>query len=406
MGVRGRRSDTDSKRRFRRSAFGKPTPTPAVTQRPPDFVGRRLVAMRQAIAAVIAGCLSGSNFLTTKRRQRRIAGRIKEQAALRARFPGHLFVRGPVHLTTKASKDLRATLDFLTHFDRSARESKQPLLLDLYEASSIDAPACVMLAAAIQRCQIHRNIQVQVRMPRNGSARFALKIFGVADDARDDDELPEEIEQQVMKVTSGTKGDPSPGARTFEVARLAEGLVADEKLADRVHAALNEAADNVLSWAYPVSAEPDPAERWWVAGLLTNNSATFIALDHGAGIPTTAPKNLGDSLTGLIKTMMQDKQWRQINSKPLDSQILLATIRQRRTVSGLDERGKGLTNMIALIDRFSSGWINIFSGNAVYGYRNPAVKGGEKEYCNALGFPFPGTLIVWQLKAQASEVQS
>lgn len=260
-----------------------------------------------------------------------------------------------------------------------------------------------MLAAAIQRCQLGHNLQVDVRMPRNGSARFALKVFGVADDARAGDDVPEEIGEQVMKVTSGMKGDSSPGERTFEVARLAERLDAGETLADRVHAALNEAADNVLSWAYGMNASPNSSERWWVAGLLTARSATFIALDHGEGIPTTAPQNLGDSLTGLIKTMMQDKGWRQINLKPTDSQILLATIHQRRTVSGLEERGKGLNNMIALIDRFSAGFINIFSGDAVYGYRTPAAKEGDKEHCSPLGFHFPGTLIVWQLQAQALE---
>lgn len=100
---------------------------------------------------------------------------------------------------------------------------------------------------------------------------------------------------------------------------------------------------------------------------------------------------------------MQDRGWRQINLKPTDSQILLATIHQRRSVSGLDERGKGLNNMIALIDRFSAGFINIFSGDAVYGYRTPAANEGDKEHCSSLGFNFPGTLIVWRLQAQAFE---
>ena len=72
-------------------------------------------------------------------------------------------------------------------------------------------------------------------------------------------------------------------------------------------------------------------------------------------------------------------------------------------MSGLEERGKGLTNMIALIDRFPSGFINIFSGDAFYAYRNPASKDGKKEHSGPLGFKFPGTLILWQLKAQASE---
>ncbi|WP_425984207.1 hypothetical protein [Brevundimonas sp. TWP1-2-1b1] len=333
--------------------------------------------------------------MTNKRKQRRARGREKGQSVLRSRYPEHYFFKGPNRLSTYTPGELQSTLEFLIRFDECTKICTKSVLLDLHETKYIDATACVMLAAAIQRCQLGQNLHVDVRMPRNGSARFALKVFGVADDARAGDDVPEEIGEQVMKVTSGMKGDPSPGERTFEVARLAERLDTGETLADRVHGALNEAADNVLSWAYGMNASPDSTERWWVAGLLTDRSATFIALDHGAGIPTTAPQNLGDSLTGLIKTMMQDKGWRQINLKPTDSQILLATIHQRRTMSGLEERGKGLNNMIALIDRFSAGFINIFSGDAVYGYRTPAANEADKEHCTPLGFQFPGTLIVW-----------
>ncbi len=339
----------------------------------------------------------------SKRQKRRARGRAKEQAALRIRYPHHFLFRGPSRLSAGNPRELRSALEFLKQFDESTASCEDDVLLDLHDTKYIDLTACVMLAAAIQRCQLGRQLQIDVRMPRNGSARFALKVFGVADDARAGDDVPDEIVEQVMKVTSGMKGDPSPGERTFEVARLAERLDAGETLADRVHAALNEAADNVLSWAYGMNAPPNASERWWVAGLLTTRSATFVALDHGAGIPTTAPQNLGDSLTGLIKAMMQDRGWRQINLKPTDSQILLATIHQRRSVSGLEERGKGLNNMIALIDRFSAGFINIFSGDAVYGYRTPAANEGDKEHCSPLGFNFPGTLIVWRLQAQAFE---
>lgn len=291
-------------------------------------------------------------------------------------------------------------LEALSAFEVFARADTQPVLLDLYNTNHIDVAACVMLAASMQRCRLEHELQIDVRMPRNGAARFALAAFGVAVDDRFDEIKLEVIAPQVMKVTSGMRGDPSPGARTFQVAKLAEGLFADMKLADRVHAALNEAADNVLSWAYGAGHdEPNPAERWWVAGLLMNRTATFVALDHGAGIPATAPQNIGDALSGLLKSMIQDRDWRPINAKPTDSQILRATIQQRRTVSGLGERGKGLNNMIALIDLFPSGFINIFSGDAVYAYRNPAAKNGEKEYCVPLGFQFPGTLIIWQLKA-------
>ncbi|MBI1686803.1 hypothetical protein [Caulobacter hibisci] len=342
----------------------------------------------------------------SKRKVRRDRGRAKEDAALRRRYPDHRFFKGPARLAAN-DRDLRGTLDELKRFETFASAADLPVLLDLYETNHIDVVACVLLASSMQRCRLTHGLQIDVRMPRNGSARFALAAFGVvADDDRFDEDALQGISPQVMKVTSGMKGEPSPGARTFKVAKLAEGLVADLTLADRVHAALNEAADNVLSWAYGGEGHtPDPAERWWVAGLLTNKGATFIALDHGAGIPATAPQKLGDGLQGYLKSMIQEKDWRPINAKPSDSQILRATIHQRRTVSGLGERGKGLTNMIALIDLFPSGFISIFSGDAYYGYRTPA-KDGEQEHCGPLGFQFPGTLIIWQLEARTSEARS
>lgn len=342
----------------------------------------------------------------SKRRQRRERGREKEGAALRSRFPGFRILKGPPRLALDA-RTLKANVDFFREFEAVSAACEDALLLDLYDANFIDAAACVLLAACLQRCRMRHGRTIEVRMPRNGSARLALQAFGVVkDDNLDPDQL-QQVKRWVMKVTSGMKGDPSPGQSTFEVARLAEELVADETLADRVHAALNEAADNVLSWAYGADAtEPDPTKRWWIAGILMKDSASFIALDQGAGIPTTAPQNFGDALTGMVKSMIAEREWRQIKARPRDDQILLATIRQRRTLSRLEERGKGLNNMIALIDLFPSSFINIFSGDAVYGYHNGVANGGDKEYCSPLGFSFPGTLILWQLKAHASEART
>ncbi|MDO9607442.1 MAG: hypothetical protein Q7J26_02865 [Brevundimonas sp.] len=335
-----------------------------------------------------------------KRAKRRLRGREKEGAALRLQYPGHEHIRAPLRLALGAPQDMQIIVEFLTRLEEAATDGDRSVLLDLHDTKIIDAVACVMLAAAMQKLDIECGVKVTVRMPRNGSARFALKLFGVT---RDGEAVLEEAGGRILRVTSGMLGDPSPGARTFEVARLVEQFVSDQTLADKVHAALNEAADNVLSWAYGANSPPNPSERWWVAGMLTSTRATFIALDHGLGIPATAPQNFGDGLSGLIKTMMQDKEWKPVNLKPTDAQILLTTIRQRRTVSGLDERGKGLSSMIALIDRFSGGFINILSGDALYGYRNFAHTQGDDEYCIPLGFRFPGTLIIWQLEGGPSE---
>lgn len=326
--------------------------------------------------------------------------------ALLQRYPNHTIVKAPLQLAAKELKGLQIINEFILSIEEKANSSHQSMLLDLHETLHIDVVACVMLAACVHRAKVICGHQVNIRLPRNGSARVALKLFGVAEDEADRIQIPQEIARNVIKVTTGMKGDASPGAKTFEIAQLIENLNPDNALADLVHGALNEATDNVISWAYGSDTEPSEMERWWIAGLSNVKEATFIALDHGQGIPTTAPQNMGDALHGLISGLMKENRFKYINLKPTDVQVLLATIKQKRTGSGLEERGKGLTNMISLIHNFPKGHINIISGDAIYGYRKAEAGNPEDEYCNQLGFAFPGTLIIWHLGALDPKAKS
>jgi hypothetical protein len=198
-----------------------------------------------------------------------------------------------------------------------------------------------------------------------------------------------------VAISSGAKGEAT-GALTFEAARLAEQL-GDAILADRIHAALNEAADNVLSWAYqePPADLPSIAQRWWALGLLSRTEqSAFIALDHGATIPSTAPRVLGDKLA-LFFDELRKKGRAVISAERTDADALQATISYKRSQSGKGERGKGLTSMIALIDLLAAGEIVIISGDAIFGYRRASAKIAPVEFCRPLGWRFDGTMIIW-----------
>lgn len=331
------------------------------------------------------------------RGRRRDRARRRVADAFQAEYPGYRIIRPPESFRCYTADELRGVLEFLDVIRAMMPGDGSPVLMDMRRCRSVDPAACVLIVSEMHRCQAEFGVEFKLRSPKNRAARFLLAVFGVADDEVFGPDVLKGIEGRVMRVTSGARGDPSPGERTFKVAQLIE-VAASEKLADRVHAALNEAADNVLSWAYGVTST-DPRERWWVAGMLNPRlDATFIALDRGVGIPATAPQTLGDSLQSAVRAL-QEGEWRKLTT-PADWQVLLATIRQKRTQSGLGERGKGLTNMIELIDEFGSGRIHIFSGDAIYSYEREAEPSKPEERCGALGFRFPGTMVVWNVKAQ------
>jgi len=335
---------------------------------------------------------------TSARARRRARGRAKDEASFRTKFPGHLIVVTPPILCCSEPGKLRGVLDFLESLASIVMGATSPVVMDMRHCQKVDPAACVLLESQIQRCEATYGTKFEFQLPKDGRTKFTLAIFGVAGDERYQPDQLRQFAAHIMRVTSGAKGEPSPGERTFEIARLAE-LLADPTVADRVHGALNEAADNVLSWAYGANSS-NPSERWWVAGILSpKHGATFIALDRGVGIPATAPKNLGDSLQGAMAVLRRDRLWTDLSVPPADWQVLWATIRQKRTLSRLDERGKGLTNMVELIDKFQSGRIVILSGDAIYNYEVKPDAPEPKEHCGPLGYRFPGTMVIWWLEA-------
>lgn len=303
-------------------------------------------------------------------------------------------MNGRLEVMREAS--LRRTIRLMEEISALAADGTSDFAVDLSEVSYLDMPSCVMLHAEIERAQEVQGAKILLLPPKARGARMALEALQVAGITTKLVGNPE-IQRQVAQIASGAKGDASPSESVFEVAQLAEQIV-DPVLADRIHGALNEAADNVISWAYG-RAEQEPAqpgERWWAAGVVIPGEwARFIAYDRGLGIPAVAPQTLGDSFQAAVHALLRRDG--RTSGKLLDTDILQLTIRNRRSGSGKEERGKGLANMINVIDQLETGVIRIFSGEATYSYARSQGSGVARESGDELGVRFPGTMIIWQV---------
>ncbi len=318
---------------------------------------------------------------------------------------GYVVATAPRQLEVDEA-NLGILLRYLNRIHLLALGGKRRVLVDLSRCEFISPVACLMLTAELQRCLILRPHCINGVDPNNDIARWTLdalgfyRMLGMESPRRRKGAV-----RDVFQIQSGgldesvNNKNSSPGKRTYQVARIAMQAFEDELFAERVHVALNEAADNAIEWAYDPSLI-NPARstrRWWICGFKAQGEsrAFFFAYDQGASIPRTAPITSGERVEPILQPLLAKLGLRRIDAQ--DSHILEATIKEQRTRSDREHRGKGLTRMIQLADLSHQGSISIHSGRARYFYGRELDDDEPMEFASALPYYFPGTLIIWHV---------
>lgn len=206
---------------------------------------------------------------------------------------------------------------------------------------------------------------------------------------------PDETERfpGIARITSGTGTAASIPAKLGDLAELVAETWSNEAFGNRVHGALNEALTNVIMHAYAPDLvdRPTPiaSQRWWAGGFadLSAKEAWFIVLDHGVGIPRSAPMRHRD-----LKAFFAAAEIR-----PDHEIIFRLVVDDERSRTGLSQHGRGLPAMIDLIkDRVHSGVIWIISGSGVFLY-GKVREGLELTKHFNMNTHYQGTLVLWKL---------
>ena len=301
--------------------------------------------------------------------------------------------------------NLDEVVSFLARVRDGALSGSRPVYLDLSNSVRFVPVICLLLSAEVRRCNTLRPGSVAGCDPWDKGAALMLEAFDFHAQAGVRTSSSSLKSPNIHRIQSGLGDAQNPGALTRKIADICtEFDFRDRRFANRVHATLNEATENSITWGYhPLVPLTTAAERgrWWVAGVFnpTEQVAMFMALDHGVGIPATAPLN--EEL--LQKASFQDALKSGVLS-PLqtrDHLILREAIHARRSLSGLPARGKGLPAMLALVDVAGAGRLNIFSGRGAYFYARD-VGEAVREDAFPLNYDFPGTLVIWQIKAPST----
>lgn len=166
---------------------------------------------------------------------------------------------------------------------------------------------------------------------------------------------------------------------------------------------LTEALTNVRHHAYTTEVEiPESMQRWWLFSRYDPPSQgkagkQFIAIyDIGVGIQNSLKQKLtaGEVVRGIASDVLETLK---LSTNDLERVLLKKAVEQDRSVTGEDNRGKGLPEMLEFLKKTEEGRLYIVSGHAQYACFAKDAE-GVAYFCNTV---VPGTLLLWSIQIGA-----
>ncbi|WP_413522385.1 hypothetical protein [Photobacterium phosphoreum] len=161
-----------------------------------------------------------------------------------------------------------------------------------------------------------------------------------------------------------------------------------------LHTGLGEAITNVSHHAYPDDYDARSSKKQWFLTGSYNEQTKQLKVafyDQGIGIPNTLP---GSKVKEKVLEYLSKLNIDHIERKK-DEQLLKAAVEINRTSTGINDRGKGLQDLLEFIKQLKSGRLSILSGSGHYTYT--MKNGNESSMTTALKRPILGTLIIWSV---------
>lgn len=223
-----------------------------------------------------------------------------------------------------------------------------------------------------------------------------FEIIGIS--PQREDVVISEGDTRTMQIVS-TKNADDLGRIDASLQNLCQflnlnGGVPDSAIIDLL-TGLSEAISNVTNHAYPPDYHPNLPDtgRLWVAATAdrTNNSLTVVVYDRGVTIPLTYPriKRMQHVLDFLSRTLRQQSDFRYQN----DGTYIEAAMLYGGSRTDEKHRGKGLPQMMGVIERIGPGRTVVFSrGGWCMRDSNGRFERG------AVPYTIGGTLIEWTVE--------
>jgi hypothetical protein len=296
---------------------------------------------------------------------------------------------------------LPAVLDFDENYEQTAshfavlREAihkrKKIRSLDFSSIESISPSAALVLASEVDQWnqQVGRRLRANLPSWEDDIKRLLCQMgyFELLELEKPEEAWPTKS-ITFLKFKRGQTSAENSGQLAKQLRVEIETLVEQRIKKHFLFEGLSEAITNVGQHAYRDEVD-FRRKQWWLSASYDEDKRKLCVIfyDQGDGIPVTLPRY---RFFELIKDVFNS--W-------TDSQKIEAATQIGRSASGLEERGKGLQNLVEFAKVHSIGKLSIFSlqGMYVQSYTNDGTNATQtsarKDFSNSIG----GTLIEWSV---------
>ena len=185
-------------------------------------------------------------------------------------------------------------------------------------------------------------------------------------------------------------GHKVDGGRYEDILAEYDGEIAPP-LQEHLFTGITEAMTNVLNHAYDLNRNDGlkitNSREWWMFSQAKDGQLTVAFLDLGAGIPRTLP-------------MKRPAVWKRVLhfARRLDSRAIAYAVKDSISRTNKGHRGKGLGQIVRVVDAVPGGEVTILSNSGVLSWKNGVTR--RIDYRDSI----LGTLILWKIPLSGKEV--
>lgn len=299
----------------------------------------------------------------------------------------------------------KAVITFLRALRDIVGQRKSGVIIDFaYTRKMVACGTLLFLAEARRLIQMPGTGRIKCVRIRDDKVAQVLQRIGFFETIGKKSRVAEIAEDVIHWRHLAGRGAEGEKANTL-VEAVGERL--PKALTSTMYNGLVEAMTNSTQHAYirlrkdGLSAESagQRGEEWWMFAKEQDGKVTVVLCDLGIGIPNSLPITQGNRVVELVA-----QAGRASGMVFADSDLIRAALEIGKSRTGEIHRGKGLRDVVEVVDAAQSGTLQIYSNHGRYTHRY--VDGRKIEETVDYGNSILGTLISWEVPIdQAREVE-
>ncbi|MGH1476259.1 ATP-binding protein [Yersinia proxima] len=285
-------------------------------------------------------------------------------------------------------KNFPKTIYFLDKLKRMIRVGKKRVSINFDNTKKITASAMLSFLAEVD-ILINENEQragfITFTHPKSEKIESILKQIGFYELLGKKTRHTKEFDDvSYWNYASGVTSETQRAEFAMKEIEIKIGFSAKRKL----YKGFSEAMANCVEHAYLNCEINEDQTKWWAFAGVKNDTLIVVICDKGMGIPKSLPLTRSEEVINNTLNLLS------LNRRK-DSAMIKVASKMGKTRTKAGNRGKGLSDVRSIIDKFKIGSLSIYSNKGYYRYYGH----NDKIYDKLKDYPYSvcGTIVEWSI---------